>query len=84
MPQTYTVFDTETTGLIPKQGHRIVEIAAIKIINDQLTSENFVTLINPQRPISPGAAAVNGITDAMVADAPVIDDILPFFMEFIE
>ncbi len=79
----YTVFDTETTGLSPYKGDRVIELAALKIIDGKISQETFVTLINPERNIPYAASSVNGITDAMVKDAPVMFDVLPYFMEFI-
>lgn len=68
--------DTETTGLRPDLGHRLVEIAILR--TDGLTEvERFSSLINPQRLLDPGAIAVNKITPDMVADAPTFADILP-------
>lgn len=84
MPQIYTVFDTETTGLYPGGGDRIVEIAAIQIIDGEISNEEFVTLINPERAIPFAASRVNNISDAMVRNAPIMKEILPLFMEFIE
>jgi len=83
MDKIYTVFDTETTGLSPNRGDRIIEIAAMKIIDGQLSDETFVTLINPERSLSLAAQAVNGISAEMVKDAPKMHKILPHFMDFI-
>lgn len=68
--------DVETTGLRPDLGHRVVEIAVLQTQGLEKGRE-FSTLINPQRPIDPGAARVNGISDTMVADAPAFAQILP-------
>lgn len=68
--------DVETTGLRPELGDRMVEIAVLK--TDGLSKkEQFSSLINPQRPLDRGAMAVNGITPAMVADAPTFAEIIP-------
>ncbi|MCI0530191.1 MAG: WYL domain-containing protein [Nitrospira sp.] len=80
---TFVIFDFETTGMSPVYGDDICEIGAVKV-REKTTLGQFDTLINPQRPISPGAMAVNGITDEMVADAPLIRDVLPEFLKFIE
>lgn len=61
--------DVETTGLSPAQGDRVCEIALLRVCGEQ-EEDSFVTLVNPGRPISAGASAVNGITDSMVHDAP--------------
>ncbi len=61
--------DTETTGMSPDAGHRLVEVARVEIANGAL-GESWSSLVRPGRPIPPDAARVHGITDAMVADAP--------------
>jgi DNA polymerase-3 subunit epsilon len=63
------VLDTETTGLDPSAGHAIVEVARVTLEDGRVTS-HWSSLVNPGRPIPRDAAAVHGITDAMVADAP--------------
>ncbi len=70
------VIDVETTGLDPVNGHRVIEVAVV-CVDGGLDAGQFVSLIRPDRPIDPGAAAVNGISDAMVADAPSFREILP-------
>ncbi len=79
----WVVFDVETTGLDPRQGDKICEIAAIKLIENRKVDQ-FHSLVNPERPISSGAYRVNQITDEMVKDAPTITVILPQFLSFIE
>lgn len=76
----FIAFDTETTGIKPDQD-RIIEIGAVKFINGE-PGDRFETLINPGIPIPLGASRVNGITDAMVADAPKIEDKLTAFAAF--
>jgi DNA polymerase-3 subunit epsilon len=76
----FIAFDLETTGTVPGVD-QIVEIGAVLFNNFEVESV-FSTLINPQRPIPAGASAVNGITDDMVFDKPLIEDILPSFAEF--
>ena len=78
----YVVFDLETTGISPSND-KIVEISAVKVKNHKVIDE-FSTLVNPECHISEGASAVNGIYDDMVKDSPVIADVLPLFVEFIE
>ena len=70
------VLDTETTGLYVGQGHRIMEIGAVRFEGWQKVAE-MSQLVNPQRPISPKSAEVSGITESDVADAPLFADIQP-------
>lgn len=72
----FVVVDVETTGLSPAFGDRVCELAIVHTQGNQERS-TFTTLINPGRPISPGAAAVNGITPEMLADAPTFQDVAP-------
>ena len=65
------VLDTETTGLEPKQGHRIIEIGCVELINRKLTGRHYHQYINPERLIDEGAMAVHGITDEYVANKPI-------------
>ena len=76
------VFDVETTGLFPQDGDRIVEIAAMKVKNGKVT-DKFYSLVNPKRHIPLEATAINKITEDMVADAPVSEEVLPRFIDFI-
>ncbi|MDD3896295.1 MAG: 3'-5' exonuclease [Candidatus Peribacteraceae bacterium] len=78
-----TVFDTETTGLDPLRGHKIIEIAGIRIENGQILDDRpFVQMVNPEREIPWEAKQVNKITDEEVRKAPTIDQVLPKFLEF--
>ncbi len=79
----FTIFDTETTGLEPQSGDRIVEIAAVRLKGKARLAE-FQTLVNPHRRISPGAFAVNRITQEMLYDAPDIESVIPEFLDFIQ
>lgn len=78
----YVVFDLETTGTSPKT-EAIIEISALKVVDGKVV-DTFSTLVNSEKPISPGATAVNGITDDMVKNEPTLDIVLPQFNEFIE
>lgn len=80
----FTVFDFETTGLYPYTGDRICELACVRARISGRGVKKFHSLVNPERPISSGAYSVNGITEDMVKDAPVIGDLLPGFLEFIK
>lgn len=76
----FIAFDLETTGTVPGVD-QIVEIGAVRFIDGQ-PEAIFSTLVDPQRPIPPGASAVNGISDEMVKGKPLIDSLLPSFAEF--
>lgn len=76
----YVVFDLETTGLNVKKD-AVIEISAVRVRGQEIVDE-FTTLVNPCRPIAPGASRVNGITDEMVEDAPTFDIALAEFMDF--
>ncbi len=79
------VIDTETTGLSVKQGHLLVEFAAVEIQDRVKTGNVFHTYINPHRSIDPGAQAVHGITSAFLQDKPtfeqVANDMLAFMID---
>lgn len=80
-----TVFDVETTGLAPDRGHRIIEIAGIRIENGCIDeTKSFVSLVNPEREIPWEAKQVNKIKDEDVRTAPGIEEILPRFLSFAE
>lgn len=82
--QRYVVFDFETTGLSPPKGHKIVEIGALALYDGEIRrEESFHSLVNPQRPIPWEASKLHGITDPMVAEAPLIHQILPEFLNFL-
>jgi DNA polymerase-3 subunit epsilon len=76
----FIAFDLETTGTVPGVD-QIVEIGAVRFVDGQVDAV-FATLIDPLRPIPPGASAVNGITDEMVKGKPTIDSILEPLTEF--
>ncbi len=75
--------DTETTGLDPNQGHRIIEIAAIEIQNRQQTNNRFHAYLNPERDIDPAAQEVHGISMEFLQDKPFFIDISEEFLSFI-
>jgi DNA polymerase III epsilon subunit family exonuclease len=78
----FTIFDTETTGLEPESGDRIVEIGAIRFQGERRLA-SFQSLVNPGRPISLAAFAVNHISQDMLCGAPAIETLLPRFLEFV-
>ncbi|MDD5097709.1 MAG: 3'-5' exonuclease [Candidatus Omnitrophica bacterium] len=78
----FTIFDTETTGLKPETGDRIVELAGLRVRGDEKIA-TFDTFINSGKEISAGAFAVNKITPQMLQDAPTAQEVLPGFLKFI-
>ena len=80
---TYTVFDTETTGLEPAAGDEIIQIGAVRIVNGRLLrNENFDQLVDPERFLRPEGTRIHGLTDDMVRGQPRIDVVLPAFHDF--
>jgi len=77
------VFDTETTGLDPEAGHRIIEIAAIELVNHLPTGRNFHRYVNPEREIAPEAQAIHGMKLSDLADKPVFAGIVSELLEFL-
>lgn len=77
------VLDTETTGLSPAQGHRIIEIGCIELVNRRLTGREYHQFINPERDIDEGAERVHGISRADLEGQPRFADIADEFLEFI-
>ncbi|KFZ30328.1 DNA polymerase III subunit epsilon [Pseudidiomarina salinarum] len=78
------VLDTETTGLDPAQGHRIIEIGAVELIGRKPTGSTFHTYINPMRMVEQGAIEVHGITNEFLQDKPVFSEIADDFLKFID
>ena len=82
---SYTVFDTETTGLDPSLGDEIVSIGAVRIVNGRLLqSDVFERLVDPGRPVSPQSVEIHGITRDLLRGKPSIDQVLPQFHRFAE
>ena len=78
------VLDTETTGLEPSQGHRIIEIGCVELVNRKLTGRHYHQYIQPNRLVDEGAMEVHGITNEFLQDKPVFEQIAPEFIEFIQ
>lgn len=77
------VLDTETTGLEHAQGHRLIEVGCVELINRKLTGRHFHRYINPEREIDAGAIEVHGITNEMLADKPLFAHIVEELLEFV-
>ena len=77
------VLDTETTGINPSDGHRIIEIGALELFNQTPTGEKFHIYINPEREIDAGAVNIHGLTEEFLSDKPVFADVVAGFLEFI-
>lgn len=77
------VLDTETTGLEPRLGHRIIEIGCVEVIDRRVTGNRYHQYINPEREIDEGAQEVHGISTAFLSDKPLFKDIVDDFLNFI-
>jgi DNA polymerase-3 subunit epsilon len=77
------VLDTETTGLSPEQGHRIIEIGCIEMVNRRLTGRDFHRFLNPERDIDAGAEAVHGISRESLQTEPRFHEVVDDFLEFV-
>ena len=78
------ILDTETTGLDPALGHRIIEVAAVEIVNRRFTDKHYHQYVNPEREIDAGAMEVHGITVEFLADKPRFREVAKEMLEFIE
>jgi DNA polymerase-3 subunit epsilon len=78
------ILDTETTGLEPREGHRVIEIGCVELIDRRLSGNHFHQYINPQRDIEDGALEVHGISGEFLQDKPLFADIVDEFLAFIE
>jgi DNA polymerase-3 subunit epsilon len=77
------ILDTETTGLRVEEGHRIIEIGCLEMIDRKLTGQSFHHFFNPERAVDQGAFAVHGISDEFLADKPFFAELADAFIEFI-
>ena len=77
------VLDTETTGLEPSQGHRVIEIGCVELINRRLTGNNYHQYIQPDREIDEGALQVHGISNEFLADKPRFADIVEDLVNYL-
>jgi DNA polymerase-3 subunit epsilon len=78
------ILDTETTGLDPSRGHRLIELGCLELVNRRLTSKQFHYYVQPDRNIDPDAQRVHGISAEFLADKPRFNDIAMAFLEFVE
>jgi len=78
------VLDTETTGLEPSQGHRIIEIGCVELINRRLTGNNYHQYLQPDRAIDEGALQVHGISNEFLKDKPRFNDIVDDLMSYLK
>lgn len=84
MSRRQFALDTETTGLEPERGHRLIEIALVELVDRRLTGRDHRWYLNPQREIDEGAFAVHGLSSEFLADKPLFADIAGEFLELID
>ena len=84
MSDRQIVLDTETTGLEHRQGHRIIEIGCVELINRKLTGNNYHQYLNPEREIDQGAIEVHGITNEFLNDKPLFADIAEDLLSYLK
>lgn len=77
------VLDTETTGIDPKQGHKVIEIGCVELVNRRLTGNHYHVYINPERVVEQEAIDVHGITNEYLADKPVFSQVVDEFLEYV-
>lgn len=78
------VLDTETTGIDPASGHRIIEIGCVELLDRELTGRHFHTYCNPQRDVEEGAFRVHGLNQAFLQDKPLFSQIVEPMIEYID
>lgn len=83
MPIRQIILDTETTGLDPAQGHRVIEIGCVELVNRRLTGNHFHRYLKPDRDIDAAAVEVHGITTTFLADKPRFTEIVQDFLDFV-
>ena len=84
MAKRQIILDTETTGINPLEGHRIVEIGCVEMFNRRLTGNNFHVYLNPDRFMDQEVINIHGITNEFVADKPRFRDVAKDFFEYIQ
>jgi DNA polymerase-3 subunit epsilon len=83
MPRTHIVIDFETTGLFPERGDRVIEVAAVEVVDGRI-GRHFQSLANPGRPVSGTITRITGITNAMLAPAPDVASVMRSLAAFVE
>lgn len=78
------VLDTETTGLEPEHGHRVIEIGAVELVDRRLTGRNFHRYLNPEREVDPGALEVHGLSNEFLADKELFAEVAEEFQAYVE
>ena len=78
------ILDTETTGLEPAKGHRVIEIGLVEIVQRRRTGKHFHKYLNPDRESDPGALQKHGLTTAFLADKPRFAEVVEEFLEFVD
>lgn len=82
-PMREIVWDTETTGIMPGDGHRIVEIGAIELVNRTITGRSFHTYLDPQRPMPKDAERVHGLSTDFLTGQPIFEQVVDDFLAFV-
>ncbi len=77
------ILDTETTGLDPQQGHRIIEIGCVELLSRKLTGNNYQVYLNPEREIDEGAQQVHGLSTDFLSDKPLFADVVDEFIAYV-
>src|SRR4030067_1010412 len=77
------VLDTETTGLNPRSGDRIIEIGCVELVNRRLTGNNFHSYLNPERDSEEGALAVHGLTTEFLSSKPKFAEVAPWLLDYV-
>ncbi|CAM2800837.1 DNA polymerase III subunit epsilon [Legionella worsleiensis] len=77
------ILDTETTGIGPEQGHRVIEIGCVELIDRKLTGKHYHVYLNPEREVDEGAFRVHGISNEFLQDKPLFKDVVSDFLQFV-
>lgn len=77
------ILDTETTGIGPEQGHRVIEIGCVELIDRKLTGRHYHVYLNPEREVDEGAFRVHGISNEFLQDKPLFKDVVSEFLQFV-